>query len=541
VAAAAAGGGYIHTYSPPGMCRNGRHPTKSKQLLSKDALPFSMPSSFSSSSSKPHSWVQQKKTFTNEEIGKAPEKAQMVLSSSSSSSLKLSSGKLTPAALKERRARKGKQQREKAAEKRKAADVLRKKKLLAHTNHPWNHRLRNKVNLFLQTQPECTANLSILGNILCKIDRIGMSLSVCLKRLGFLIEGTQTGGDYIKKMSKDYEDDLLSLLNRDEKMFADSNRIKTHNEDFYMYIYNEHFGIHTKNRSKTTLVSPPERFDYGTMEGKRRWQSIHPNRRIDYSLGRPILVVDEEGRYLPPWNSCTETKSLKREIGEKEMHYYQRQHRAQLSSQDVQSNQQSYSFLTKLEMQERQQFQLALQKRAKALGYAKDTTDAKDTKDTKDTKDERVITRLLSSGWITHLETRDQQRDLTSTHLQDRVTSSVTSSLPAWDGESVSMMPPPSTQPAVTATNTSLSSSSSVSGTGVFSLSRHYKYDYLGPYMGTVWDEEAWDEIDDNTEQHNEDYVFSLHFGSHSVLIDGSTGKNVNALKVSLHLTFELS
>mgnify|MGYP001466183803 CR=1 FL=1 len=87
--------------------------------------------------------------------------------------------------------------------------------------------------------------------------------------------------------------------------------------------------------------------------------------------------------------------------------------------------------------------------------------------------------------------------------------------------------------------------------------------------MGTVWDEETWEELisrnekekekDDDTElsietkdtkdtkdikdikdtkdtkeetlTFSEDYVFSLHSGAHAVILDGAMGENVNSLK----------
>ena len=150
------------------------------------------------------------------------------------------------------------------------------------------------------------------------------------------------------------------------------------------------------------------------------WHQKAPIRRIDTSLGRPILVTDDEGNYLKP-----------------------------LLNQHQDSEHNDAMYLQQLQA-------------------------------TATLQQHETITSLLASNWMVALEERNE----------------------------------------------------SVSGTGIFTTLKIFKHQYLGTYNGTVWDEETWDHnVLHQAEMYNEDYVFSLHDGAHAVVLDGSMGPGVNALR----------
>ena len=228
-----------------------------------------------------------------------------------------------------------------------------------------------------------------------------------------------------------------------------------------------------------------DRFTYGTDEGKKRWRQQQASRRLDFSLGRPILVADDDGNYLPPLPQPTTL-----ELSEEDHLFY-----------------------------------AALQRTAQqVVGTTTPTTTLANHTDGTDGRTDAAITLLLTSGWSTLLEARSEDEETLSSSSLDTTTTTTTTV---------------------------------VAGTGVFCLATHQPYDYLGPYMGTVWDEETWEELisrnekekekDDDTElsietkdttdakeetlTFSEDYVFSLHSGAHAVILDGAVGENVNSLK----------
>jgi hypothetical protein len=220
-----------------------------------------------------------------------------------------------------------------------------------------------------------------------------------------------------------------------------------------------------------------DRFTYGTDEGRKKWHQQQPSRRLDCSLGRPILVADDDGNYLPPLPQPTTPE---------------------LSEED-------------------QVFYAALQRRAQQVVGTTTATTAATThiNQIDDNKDDAAIMHLLASGWTTQLESRSE------------------------DGKETM------------STTTTTTTTTTVAGTGVFCLTTHQPNDYLGPYMGTVWDEETWEELLSHAEKDNdkvknndieietkdaneilsEDYVFSLHYGAHAVIIDGAVGVSINPLK----------
>lgn len=199
------------------------------------------------------------------------------------------------------------------------------------------------------------------------------------------------------------------------------------------------------------------RYDYFSEESKRRWQIKRPTRLIDHSLGRPILVTDDDGVYLTP--------------PEQEEYY---------SAIDA-------PYLKSL---------LATCKEVNGGGDNSGSSSNDD--DEVDSHQQKLILSLLHSGWTSKIYN---------------------------------------------------SANETISGTGVFSKIFVPKGRYLGPYMGTVMTEEEWEERADRNDEgvdekegkdHQKDddednFVFVLKDGAHEVVLDASSGTNLNELKYINH------
>mmetsp|Transcript_15028 Transcript_15028/g.24432 ORF Transcript_15028/g.24432 Transcript_15028/m.24432 type:complete len:225 (+) Transcript_15028:304-978(+) len=70
-----------------------------------------------------------------------------------------------------------------------------------------------------------------------------------------------------------------------------------------------------------------------------------------------------------------------------------------------------------------------------------------------------------------------------------------------------------------------------IEGTGVFAGDGIKADELVGCYAGTMYTEEAWDLL----EEPDENFLFNLRDGEQGILLDGSTGTHINALKFLNH------
>ncbi|GBG26066.1 Histone-lysine N-methyltransferase trithorax [Hondaea fermentalgiana] len=76
---------------------------------------------------------------------------------------------------------------------------------------------------------------------------------------------------------------------------------------------------------------------------------------------------------------------------------------------------------------------------------------------------------------------------------------------------------------------------SRVHGVGVFAAQDIPAGATIGFYNGTVYTQEAWDELERLGESRTDNFLFNLNDGAHGIVLDGCFGKGINALKFLNH------